>query len=103
MLLEVIVAEQRGQSHTHKSICERLRLPKSTASTVISSLLGDGRETSVLLYRPDPGDRRRRLLATNPVRKDLDLDETVRRAMIDYYGESVFSLAARSQDSPPEP
>ena len=101
VLLEVIVAEQRGQPHTHQSICERLRLPKSTASAVISSLVREGRGPGVLLFEPDPKDRRRRLLAANSSRLDLDLDETLRRAMIDYYGNSVFSLTARSPDSPP--
>lgn len=103
VFLEVLVAEEVGRFHTHKSICKRLCLPKSTASAVISSLVGDEADSSVLLFKPDLEDRRRRLLATRSERNDLKLEAAFRRAMIEYYGNSVCALVAKSPGESPNP
>lgn len=90
--LEVLVAEAEGTPHTLVSLVRKLNMPYSTASRVVWSLTKEGGEVGVLMYQRHPTDRRKKYLMIDPSGPDPMVPRVLTRALVDYYGDSVYKL-----------
>jgi DNA-binding MarR family transcriptional regulator len=94
--LEVLVAEAGGSPHTLVSLVKKLNMPYSTASRVVWSLTREGGEVGVLMYERHPTDRRKKFLVIDPNGPDPMVPRVLSRALIDYYGDSIYRLKRAS-------
>jgi hypothetical protein len=92
--LEVIDSNLDGRPHTMKSLSSRLGIPYTSVSRIVYSLTSEAQPGGVLKLVPDGKDRRRKNI-------EIDLDgfkrsgsqlRALEKAMIDYYGNSVYKL-----------
>lgn len=90
--LEVLVAEADGNPHTLVSLVRKLKMPYSTASRVVWSLTKEGGDVGIIMYQRHPTDRRKKYLVIDPTGPDPTVPRVLTRAMIDYYGDSVYKL-----------
>jgi DNA-binding MarR family transcriptional regulator len=90
--LEVLSAERGGNPHTLASLVRTLEMPFSTASRVVWSLTAEGGEIGVIKYKNHPTDRRKKYLVTEGSGLSPQIARAIRRAMAEYYGDSVRKL-----------
>ena len=92
--LEVIDSNLEGRPHSMKSLSSKLGIPYTSVSRIVYSLTAEAQPGGVLKLVPDSKDRRRKHI-------ELDADALKRmgshvraleKAMIDYYGSSVYKL-----------
>jgi hypothetical protein len=92
--LEVIDSNLEGKPHSMKSLSSKLGIPYTSVSRIVYSLTAEAQPGGVLKLVPDNKDRRRKHI-------ELDADALKRmgshvraleKAMIDYYGSSVYKL-----------
>ena len=93
--LEVIDSNLDGRPHSMKSLSSKLGIPYTSVSRIVYSLTSEAQPGGVLRRnRWTPKDRRRKHI-------ELDFDafkrstpqiRALEKAMIDYYGSSVFKL-----------
>jgi DNA-binding MarR family transcriptional regulator len=94
--LEVRKAERDGNPHTLASIVKKLKMPFSTASRVVWSLTEEGGDVGMIKYLSHPTDRRKKLLVIDERNEPPEVPRAIRRAMRDYYGDTVKQLRALS-------
>jgi hypothetical protein len=94
--LEVIDAAISGKPHSMKSLAEKLDIPYTSVSRIVFSLTSEAAPGGILRLVPDTEDRRRKHI-------EIDFDvfkqsspylRALEKAMVDYYGNSVFKLKA---------
>ncbi len=92
--LEVIDSNLEGRPHSMKSLSTRLGIPYTSVSRIVYSLTSEARPGGLLKLVADTKDRRRKHIeldgdafkrSTPPIR-------ALEKAMIDYYGSSVYKL-----------
>jgi hypothetical protein len=92
--LEVIDSNLDGRPHSMKSLSSKLGIPYTSVSRIVYSLTSEAQPGGVLKLVPDSKDRRRKHI-------ELDLEafkrsapqvRALEKAMIDYYGSSVYKL-----------
>jgi len=92
--LEVVDSNLDGRPHSMKSLSSKLGIPYTSVSRIVFSLTSEAQPGGVLKLVPDTKDRRRKHI-------ELDLESFKRsgaqtraleKAMIDYYGASVYKL-----------
>ena len=92
--LEVIDSNLEGRPHSMKSLSSKLGIPYTSVSRIVYSLTSEASPGGVLKLVPDGKDRRR---------KNIELDgeafkrtsshvRALEKAMLDYYGSSVYKL-----------
>jgi DNA-binding MarR family transcriptional regulator len=92
ILLEVRRAERDGNPHMLASLVKKLKIPFSTASRVVWSLTEEGGDIGIIKYQHHPTDRRKKLLVINELNEPHEIPRAIRRAMRDYYGDTVDQL-----------
>src|SRR5262245_42502549 len=92
MMLEVRKAERDGNPHMLASLVKKLKIPFSTASRVVWSLTEEGGNIGIIKYQSHPTDRRKKLLVINGPNERHEISRAIRRAMHDYYGETLSLL-----------
>jgi hypothetical protein len=94
--LEVIDAAISGKPHSMKSLAEKLDIPYTSVSRIVFSLTSEAAPGGILRLVPDTEDRRRKHI-------EIDFDvfkqsspylRALEKAMVDYYGNSVYKLKA---------
>ena len=92
--LEVIDSNLDGRPLSMKSLSSKLGIPYTSVSRIVYSLTTEAQPGGVPRLIPDTKDRRRKHI-------ELDVDafklsaphvRTLEKAMIDYYGSSVYKL-----------
>ncbi|HEX7081420.1 MAG TPA: hypothetical protein VF329_10435 [Gammaproteobacteria bacterium] len=92
--LEVIDAAIDGKPHSMKSLSQKLGIPYTSVSRIVFSLTSEAAPGGILKLVPDTKDRRRKHI-------EIDFDifkqssphlRALEKAMVDYYGNSVFKL-----------
>ncbi len=92
--LEVIDAAIDGKPHSMKSLSQKLSIPYTSVSRIVFSLTSEAAPGGILKLVPDTQDRRRKHI-------EIDFDifkqssphlRALEKAMVDYYGNSVFKL-----------
>ena len=92
--LEVIDAAIDGKPHSMKSLSQKLDIPYTSVSRIVFSLTSEAAPGGILKLVPDTKDRRRKHI-------EIDFDifkqssphlRALEKAMVDYYGNSVFKL-----------
>ena len=90
--LEILMAERDGEPHTLVSLVKKLDMPFSTASRVVWSLTDGGGDVGIVKYVPHPTDRRKKLLSIASSAFERSFPKAMRKALVDYYGDSVRRL-----------
>ena len=92
--MEVIDAAIDGKPHSMKSLSQKLGIPYTSVSRIVFSLTSEAAPGGILKLVPDTKDRRRKHI-------EIDFDifkqssphlRAMEKAMVDYYGNSVFKL-----------
>jgi DNA-binding MarR family transcriptional regulator len=92
--LEVIDSNLDGRPHSMKSLSSKLGIPYTSVSRIVYSLTSEAQPGGILKLVPDSKDRRRKHI-------ELDMEafkrsnaqiRALEKAMIDYYGNSVYKL-----------
>jgi DNA-binding MarR family transcriptional regulator len=92
--LEVIDSNLEGRPHSMKSLSSKLGIPYTSVSRIVYSLTAEARPGGVLKLVPDTKDRRRKHieLDSDAVKRFNSHVRALEKAMIDYYGSSVYKL-----------
>ena len=92
--MEVIDAAIDGKPHSMKSLSQKLGIPYTSVSRIVFSLTSEAAPGGILKLVPDTKDRRRKHIEV-----DFDIFKqssphlrAMEKAMVDYYGNSVFKL-----------
>jgi DNA-binding MarR family transcriptional regulator len=97
--LEVIDSNLDGRPHSMKSLSSKLGIPYTSVSRIVYSLTSEAQPGGVLKLVADSKDRRRKHI-------ELDLEafkrsggqtRALEKAMLDYYGSSVYKLKRDKQ------
>jgi DNA-binding MarR family transcriptional regulator len=92
--LEVIDSNLEGRPHSMKSLSSKLGIPYTSVSRIVYSLTTEAQPGGVLRLVPDSKDRRRKHieLDTDALKRMSSHVRALEKAMIDYYGSSVYKL-----------
>ena len=92
--LEVIDSNLEGKPHSMKSLSSKLGIPYTSVSRIVYSLTAEAQPGGVLKLVPDSKDRRRKHieLDTDALKRMSSHVRALEKAMIDYYGASVYKL-----------
>ena len=92
--LEVIDSNLEGKPHSMKSLSSKLGIPYTSVSRIVYSLTAEAQPGGVLKLVPDNKDRRRKHieLDTDALKRMGSHVRALEKAMIDYYGSSVYKL-----------
>jgi hypothetical protein len=92
--LEVIDSNLEGKPHSMKSLSSKLGIPYTSVSRIVYSLTAEAQPGGVLKLVPDSKDRRRKHieLDTDALKRMGSHVRALEKAMIDYYGASVYKL-----------
>jgi DNA-binding MarR family transcriptional regulator len=92
--LEVIDSNLEGKPHSMKSLSSKLGIPYTSVSRIVYSLTAEAQPGGVLKLVPDSKDRRRKHieLDTDALKRTSSQVRALEKAMIDYYGSSVYKL-----------
>ncbi|HEY8520835.1 MAG TPA: helix-turn-helix domain-containing protein [Gammaproteobacteria bacterium] len=92
--LEIIDSILDGRPHTMKSLSSKLGIPYTSVSRIVYSLTSEAEPGGLLRLVPDSRDRRRKNIELDPdaFKTSAPLLRALEKAMIDYYGDSVYKL-----------
>lgn len=92
--LEVIDATLDGNPHSMKSLSEKLKIPYTSVSRIVYSLTSEAAPGGILKLVPDTRDRRRKHIEVDQdtYKQGSPNIRAFEKAMLDYYGSSVFKL-----------
>ena len=92
--LEVIDSNMDGRPHSMKSLSSKLGIPYTSVSRIVYSLTSEAQPGGILKLVPDSKDRRRKHieLDSEAFKRFNPQVRALEKAMIDYYGSSVFKL-----------
>ena len=92
--LEVIDSNLEGRPHSMKSLSSKLGIPYTSVSRIVYSLTSEAQPGGVLRLVPDTKDRRRKHIELDfeAFKRSAPQVRAVEKAMIDYYGSSVYKL-----------
>ena len=92
--LEVIDSNLDGRPHSMKSLSSKLGIPYTSVSSIVYSLTSEAQPGGVLKLVPDSKDRRRKHieLDTDAFKRSAPQMRALEKAMIEYYGSSVYKL-----------
>jgi hypothetical protein len=97
---EVIDSHLERRPHSMKSLSDKLGIPYTSVSRIVYSLTSEAAPGGILKLVPDTKDRRRKHI-------QIDLDvlrsggaqlRVLEKAMLDYYGNSVYKLKKTAKD-----
>ena len=92
--LEVIDSNLDGRPHSMKSLSQKLGIPYTSVSRIVYSLTSEAQPGGVIRLVPDQKDRRRKHIELEPdaIKRSGTHVRALERAMLDYYGGSVYKL-----------
>jgi DNA-binding MarR family transcriptional regulator len=92
--LEAIDSHLDGSPHSMRSLADKLDVPYTSVSRIVYSLTSEAAPGGVLRLVPDQKDRRRKHVAINldVYRQGAAQLRALEKAMLDYYGGSVYKL-----------
>ena len=92
--LEVIDSNLEGRPHSMKSLSSKLGIPYTSVSRIVYSLTSEASPGGVLKLVADTKDRRRKRieLDVDAMKRTSSQVRALEKAMIDYYGSSVYKL-----------
>jgi DNA-binding MarR family transcriptional regulator len=92
--LEVIDSNLDGRPHSMKSLSSKLGIPYTSVSRIVYSLTSEAQPGGILKLVPDGKDRRRKHIELDPeaFKRSGSQVRALEKAMIDYYGSSVYKL-----------
>jgi len=92
--LEVIDSNLDGRPHSMRSLSSKLGIPYTSVSRIVYSLTSEAQPGGVLRLVPDQKDRRRKHIELEPdaIKRSGTHVRALERAMLDYYGSSVYRL-----------
>lgn len=92
--LEVIDSNLDGRPHSMKSLSNKLGIPYTSVSRIVYSLTSEAQPGGILKLVPDTKDRRRKHIEIDQdaFKRSAPQMRALEKAMIDYYGSSVYKL-----------
>jgi hypothetical protein len=92
--LEVIDSNLDGRPHSMKSLSTKLGIPYTSVSRIVYSLTSEAQPGGILKLVPDTKDRRRKHIEIDQdaFKRSAPQIRALEKAMLDYYGSSVYKL-----------